>query len=198
MSTFFRDYLYIPLGGNRVSKVRWIFNVFVVWFATGLWHGASWNFVLWGLYFGLLLVLEKIWLGRILSKFKVLPHIWTMFLVIFGWVIFTQETMTGLGQYIKAMFGGYGMLGTGAISAVTLLQRADFNTVFIIAFVAAIVFSTPIAKMLQKKAEEDAVIVPEQVLPKGLTYDVILLVLLFLCTVQLASGAYNPFIYFRF
>ena len=198
MSTFFRDYLYIPLGGNRVSKVRWIFNVFVVWFATGLWHGASWNFVLWGLYFGLLLVLEKICLGRILSKLKVLPHIWTMFLVVFGWVIFTQETMTGLGQYIKAMFGGYGLLGADAVSAVTLLQRAEVNTIFFVVFAAAIIFSTPVAKNFQQRCIADARIIPEQALSKGLAFDVILLVVLLLSVIQLALGAYNPFIYFRF
>ena len=198
MSTFFRDYLYIPLGGNRVSKARWIFNVFVVWFATGLWHGASWNFVLWGLYFGLLLVIEKLWLLPHLNKSKVLSHIWAMLLVVFGWVIFTQETMTGLGQYFKAMFGGYGMLGTGSINAVTLLQRADVNAVFCIAFAAAILFSTPIAKKLQEKAAETAKIIPEQVLTKGVIYDILLFVVLILCTIQLAVGAYNPFIYFRF
>lgn len=198
MSTFFRDYLYIPLGGNRVSKVRWIFNVFVVWFATGLWHGASWNFVLWGLYFGLLLVLEKICLGRLLSKLKILPHIWTMFLVVFGWVIFTQETMTGLGQYIKAMFGGYGLLGADAVSAVTLLQRAEVNTIFFVVFAAAIIFSTPVAKNFQQRCIADARIIPEQALSKGLAFDVILLVVLLLSVIQLALGAYNPFIYFRF
>ena len=198
MSTFFRDYLYIPLGGNRVSKARWIFNVFVVWFATGLWHGASWNFVLWGLYFGLLLVVEKLWLLRYLNKSKVLSHIWAMLLVVFGWVIFTQETMTGLGQYFKAMFGGYGLVGTGSINAVTLLQRADVNAIFFIAFAAAIVFSTPIAKKLQERAAEDAVIIPEQALPKGVIYDIALFAVLILCTIQLAVGAYNPFIYFRF
>lgn len=200
MSTFFRDYIYIPLGGNRVSKPRWIFNVFVVWFATGLWHGASWNFVLWGLYFGLLLVLEKEFLLKHLSKYKVLSHIWTMFLVVFGWVIFTQETLSGLWEYTKALFGGYGILGTGATSAVTLLQNADVNTIFLIALFAAVLFSTPVAKRMDKRKCRlyFSRTGGQEVATGNAFYDVLLFIVLFLCTIQLALGAYNPFIYFRF
>lgn len=200
MSTFFRDYIYIPLGGNRVSKPRWIFNVFVVWFATGLWHGASWNFVLWGLYFGLLLVLEKEFLLKYLSEHKVLSHFWTMFLVIFGWVIFTQETLSGLWEYTKALFGGYGILGTGATSAVTLLQNADVNTIFLIALFAAVLFSTPVAKRMDKKMYRlyFSRTGGQEVATANAFYDVLLFIVLFLCTIQLALGAYNPFIYFRF
>ena len=196
MSTFFRDYLYIPLGGNRVSKGRWIFNIFVVWFATGLWHGASWNFVLWGLYFGLLLVLEKVWILQFVSKHKILSHIWALACIVYGWVIFTQESMAKLWQYTKALFGGFGLLGSGETNAVILLQRADVNVVFVVAFVAAIVFSTPVAKKIQGKCAEKALNAPAKAL--GVVYDVALLILLFLCTIQLAVGAYNPFIYFRF
>lgn len=200
MSTFFRDYLYIPLGGNRVSKQRWILNIFIVWFATGLWHGASWNFVLWGLYFGLLLVLEKVFFLKYLSKSKILSHIWALFFIVYGWVIFTQESLSGLWEYTKALFGGYGALGTGTTNAVTLLQRSDVNMVFIIAFVAAIIFSTPVAKNIYEKCSQKALTVPGKGygLRMGALYDILLLVVLFLCTVQLAVGAYNPFIYFRF
>jgi len=200
MSTFFRDYLYIPLGGNRVSKARWICNIFVVWFATGLWHGASWNFVLWGLYFGLLLVLEKAFALKLLSKSKIISHIWALFFIIYGWVIFTQESLSGLWEYTKAMFGGYGAVGTGTTNAVTLLQRSDVNTVFIIAFIAAIVFSTPIAKKIGERCAEKAGNASGKRLgvSMGVLYDAALLIVLFLCTIQLAVGAYNPFIYFRF
>lgn len=200
MSSFFRDYVYIPLGGNRVSKPRWIFNIFVVWFITGLWHGSSWNFVLWGLYFGVLLVLEKEFLLKIISKSKVFSHIWALFFIIYGWVIFTRESVTDMWEYTKALFGGYGMVGIGDTNAVTLLQRADVNMIFIIAFSAAIVFSTPIAKKIGE-------VVCEKVkktsgsflsLSMGVLYDVVLFIILLLCTVQLALGAYNPFIYFRF
>ena len=200
MSTFFRDYVYIPLGGNRVSGGRWIFNVMVVWFATGLWHGASWNFVLWGLYFGVLLVYEKLIFLPYLSKTKVLSHVWTMFFVVFGWVIFTQESMADLGAYTKALFGGYGVMGAGAVNAVTLLQRADVNAVFLIAFGAAILFSTPIAPKIREKIAQKASAMPGKAFGNamGAVYDVVLLLILFLCTIQLAVGAYNPFIYFRF
>jgi len=196
MSTFFRDYVYIPLGGNRVSKPRWIFNIFVVWFTTGLWHGSSWNFVLWGLYFGLLLVLEKEFLLKIVSKNKIFSHIWALFFIVFGWVIFTQETLTGLWEYIKAMFGAYGGTGIGSTNAVTLLQRAEVNTIFVIMFIAAIVFSTPIAKYIKDKLDAKY----SGTIPTvyGALYDVGLFAILFLCTVQLALGSYNPFIYFRF
>ena len=200
MSTFFRDYVYIPLGGNRVSKPRWIFNVFVVWFATGLWHGASWNFVLWGLYFGLLLVLEKEFLLKYLSKSKVLSHIWTLFLIVFGWVIFTQDTLSGLWEYTKAMFGGYGVIGTGVTNAVTLLQKEEVNTVFVITLFAAVLFSTPVARNMQEKMYQRSFRSSgdRTVAITGALYDVALFVVLFLCSVQLALGAYNPFIYFRF
>ncbi len=196
MSSFFRDYVYIPLGGNRVSKPRWIFNIFVVWFATGLWHGASWNFVLWGLYFGLLLILEKVFFLHRLSGCKVFSHIWALFFVIYGWVIFTQESLSGLWNYTKALFGGYGVYGTGAANAVTLLQRAEVNTIFLVMFVLAIVFSTPVTAKLRaylEKRHGDAI-------PAGYlyAYDAALICVLLLSSVMLALGAYNPFIYFRF
>ncbi len=199
MSTFFRDYVYIPLGGNRVSKPRWIFNIFVVWFTTGLWHGSSWNFVLWGLYFGLLLVLEKEFLLKYISKTKIFSHIWAMFLVVYGWVIFTQESLSGLWEYTKAMFGAYGTIGTGSTNAVILLQRAEVNTIFVVMFIAAIIFSTPIAKKLKESIEtkynEAKIGIPGGYLA---AYDISLFVILFLCTIMLALGSYNPFIYFRF
>jgi len=200
MSTFFRDYVYIPLGGNRVSKPRWIFNIFVVWFATGLWHGSSWNFVLWGLYFGVLLVLEKEFLLKFISKSKVLSHIWALFFIVYGWVIFTRETLSDIWEYTKALFGGYGVFGVGDTNAVTLLQRADVNMIFIIAFIAAVIFSTPIAKKIGYFIHEKLQNVSEGVWQAGagILYDIALFAVLFLCTVQLAVGAYNPFIYFRF
>lgn len=200
MSTFFRDYVYIPLGGNRVSKPRWILNIAIVWFATGLWHGSSWNFVLWGLYFGLLLVLEKEFLLKFISKNKILSHIWALFFIIYGWVIFTQESLSDLWQYTKALFGGYGAIGTGATNAVTLLQQADVDMIFVLAFIAAIVFSMPVARKVKAllAAKLQNVSGKRLTLSVDVLYDVGLILLLFLCTIQLALGAYNPFIYFRF
>ncbi|MBQ2826108.1 MAG: MBOAT family protein [Clostridia bacterium] len=196
MSTFFRDYIYIPLGGSRVSKPRWLLNIFIVWFATGLWHGASWNFVIWGLYFGLLLVIEKVFLLKLFEHSKVFSHILTLFFVVFGWVIFTQESVGGILEYTKAMFGAYGRFGTGDTNAVLLLQHSDVNTVFLIALAAAVIFSTPIAKKIKEKLTQKGN--GELPTAAAVAYDVAVFAILFLCTVQLALGAYNPFIYFRF
>ncbi|MBR4881349.1 MAG: MBOAT family protein [Clostridia bacterium] len=196
MSTFFRDYIYIPLGGSRVSKPRWLINIFVVWFATGLWHGASWNFVIWGLYFGLLLVLEKAFMLKLFEHSKVFSHILTLLFVIYGWVIFTQESVGGILEYTKAMFGAYGRYGTGDTNAILLLQHSDVNTVFLIALGAAVLFSTPVARVIKEKLVAKG----NGQLPTAaaVAYDVAVFAVLFLCTIQLALGAYNPFIYFRF
>ena len=106
LSTWFKEYLYIPLGGNRCSKGRWVFNLFVVWAATGIWHGASWNYVIWGLYFFVLLLVEKLWLGRLLEKLpRVIQHIYTLFFVLVSWAIFALENFEQLGAYLKVMFG---------------------------------------------------------------------------------------------
>ena len=105
LSTFFRDYLYIPLGGNRVSKFRWIFNLFVVWSLTGLWHGDSWNFILWGLYFALLLIIENLFLQKLLNKLPVIiQHIYAKFFIIISFVIFNNENMKDLFNSLYNMF----------------------------------------------------------------------------------------------
>ncbi|MBQ4290837.1 MAG: MBOAT family protein [Clostridia bacterium] len=202
MSSFFRDYIYIPMGGSRVSRPRWILNIFVVWFLTGLWHGASWNFVLWGLYFGFLLVLEKLVFRKWLEKGKILPHVWSLFFIVYGWVIFTQETLGGLWEYTKALFGGYGFLGTAQNNAVILLQRADVNTVFFLMFAAAVLFSMPFSGWLKRKLRlepaGDQPVPATRALVCGILLDTGLILILLLCTVQLVQGSYNPFIYFRF
>ena len=106
LSTWFREYLYIPLGGNRCSKGRWVLNLFLTWAATGIWHGASWNFLLWGLYFFLLLLLEKLLWGRALAKLPGgVQHIYTLVLVVISWAIFAIEDFGQLGGYLKVMFG---------------------------------------------------------------------------------------------
>lgn len=190
MSTFFRDYVYIPLGGSRVTMTKWLRNILIVWFLTGLWHGTAWNFVLWGLYFGIILILEKLFILKYISKTKVFCHIYSLFIIVYGWVIFTRESMTEIWEYTKAMFGSYGLNGIGSVNAVTLLQRADVNSVFFILLAAAVLFSMPVVNKLKEKIDIKA--------PAGYTYDFVIILLLFLCTVQLALGSYNPFIYFRF
>ena len=137
-----------------------------------------------------------------LNKLKVISHVWALFFIVYGWVIFTQDTLGGIAEYTKALFGGYGFLGTGSNNAVILLQRADVNTVFLIMLAAAVLFSMPFAGWLKKKllpepTEED-VSSSSRAKVLGYVYDGALIIVLILCTVQLALGAYNPFIYFRF
>ena len=200
MSTFFRDYVYFPLGGSRVKAPRWLFTIFVVWALTGLWHGASWNFVLWGLYFAVILIFEKFVLSPLLERSRVLSRVWTMLAVIIGWVLFNATEENGgiawFGDFISAMFGRFAAQGTVLTPAVTELVYADVGTVFIVALAAAAVFSAPVVPFLKKKVDA---------MPDGhaksavlALADVICIVLLVMCTSELAIGSYNPFIYFRF
>jgi alginate O-acetyltransferase complex protein AlgI len=123
LSSFFRDYVYIPLGGNRVPKARWIFNIFVVWFLTGLWHGASWNFILWGLYFGILLVIEKMFLSNFLERIpSVFRWLYTFVIVVFSWVIFRMETVPGILNIFRAMFGANGFTRITPFFQLNVLQ----------------------------------------------------------------------------
>lgn len=176
LSVWFKDYVYIPLGGNRVSKKRHIFNLFLVWFLTGLWHGASWNFVIWGLYFFVLLILEK----YLFSKIKIpnfLAHIITLFLIIISWVIFAFDDLNVLTTYLGKMFVNKSIVDNSTIF---------FLKNYIILFIVAIICSTPIIKKLK---------------PKKYFKPLIVVVYLFLFTITIASlvsDSYNPFLYFRF
>ena len=191
LSTFFRDYVYIPLGGNRVSLPRWILNMGIVWLLTGLWHGASWNFVLWGIYYFVLLIAEKLISKKIKLNIPVLGNIGTLLFVVLGWVFFRAEDISFAGGWIAALFGGFGISGTGQMSLPILLQQCDVDTVFIITFIAAIILCTPVAKKLTAPHGE-------KTKPINIVSDIICLVLFLLCIANLASDSYNPFIYFRF
>ena len=181
LSTFFRDYLYIPLGGNRVPEARWYLNLFLVWFATGLWHGASWNFVLWGLYYGALLVLEKKVLGKWLAKLPpVAGFCYTALITLFGWVIFYHTDFAGVGRTFAALFG----FGGGE----TLLSLGVFS--YLPVLIPAAVFATPLPKKLYDRAREGMV---------GTIFcDLLLMGLFVLSVASLTSDTFNPFIYFRF
>ncbi len=189
MSSFFRDYVYIPLGGSRCSTFKWIRNIAIVWFLTGLWHGAEWNFVLWGLYFAVILLAEKFFLGKLLEKLPVINRLYSLLLIVYGWVIFRSSGIAQIGEFTKAMFGGYGLLGNGTRNVLTLLSQAEVGTVSVIAFAVGIIASTPILPKLKEKCRG-------KVLP--ILADVSLFVLAFLCIAELALGSYNPFIYFKF
>ena len=183
LGSWFREYLYIPLGGNRVSRPRLLLNLMIVWAATGIWHGANWTFLLWGLYYGVLLVLEKLVWGKGLEKLPaVLRHIYTMTLVILGWVLFDLDTLGQVGAYSKAMLG---LSGAGLADGRALYQLASYLPTLAILAAA----STPLAAELWKMLPERAA---KTVLP------VLLLLGLFFSTAYLVDATYNPFLYFRF
>ena len=184
LSTWFREYVYIPLGGNRRGLARQILNIFVVWLLTGLWHGASWNFVLWGLYFGVLLMLEKLFLLRALERVPAwVRHVYALFFIVLGWGIFYFTDFTAMGAYLSSLFtvGSSGLLSTHA--------RA-----WVIGFLpwlaVCAVASTPLgarlaARMACRRGFEMLRLAA-------------LIALFVLCVAALASQSYNPFIYFRF
>lgn len=187
LGSWFRDYVYIPLGGNRVSKARHLFNIFVVWMLTGMWHGAAWNFIVWGLYFAIILMVEKLWLLKHLKKSKVLNHIYVIILIIISFVIFDAASMKDAFSYIGAMFGAgdYPFISTEFV-----YYLRSYGVVLLI----GIIGSTPLPKLVTKKIDES------RVGGKIMTIlaPVALCVLLAVCTACLVDGSYNPFLYFRF
>lgn len=187
LGSWFRDYVYIPLGGNRVKRSRWLFNIFVVWFLTGFWHGAEWNFVIWGLYFGVLLTLEKFFWLKFVEKRKVLSHVYTLFFVAISFMIFAAGNLTQAVSLVSGMFGGKGM---PLSSAEFIYQLRNYGSVLIIAIFGA----TPIPKkcvaLLFEKCRAKFVLDIAEML--------LLLILLVVSTAYLADGSFNPFLYFRF
>ncbi|MBO5098954.1 MAG: MBOAT family protein [Clostridia bacterium] len=184
LGSWFRDYVYIPMGGNRVSKPRMLFNIFTVWFLTGFWHGAEWNFIVWGLYFGVLLTLEKFFYLKHLEKHKALGHIYVLFLVAVSFMIFNAGNLNLAFEYVKGMFGGNKL---PLVSAEFIYQLKNYGFVLLIGAIGA----TPLPKKLA-----------ERLLPENSTGDILetafLIVLLVISTAFLADGSFNPFLYFRF
>ncbi|MCX7714558.1 MAG: MBOAT family protein [Clostridia bacterium] len=186
LSTFFKDYVYIPLGGNRVSKTKWIRNILIVWTLTGLWHGASWNFVLWGIYYGIILLLEKLLFLEYIKKLpKTFQHIYAMLIVIIGWAIFRVTSVSEILLLIKALFGGYGLNPAG-----DYIYAEVFQAKYIAALVCGAIFSMPVARLVYKKLNEST-------LGRGVSV-AIMVVLMLLSVVNLLAGSFNPFIYFQF
>ena len=188
LSSFFRDYVYIPLGGNRVSRGRWIFNLLIVWSLTGLWHGDSWNFILWGLYFALLLIIENLFLQNILSKLPALiQHIYAKFFIIISFVIFNNENIKDLWSSLYNMFNFKG-----------LDLYNDFSTYYLKSYTVLLIVSmigaTPILKNIIQKINKN--VTGQKVIS---TINPILnIVLLVVVTAYLIDGSFNPFLYFRF
>lgn len=186
LGSWFKEYLYIPLGGSRVSNLKRYRNLFIVWFLTGFWHGASWNFIIWGLYFGLFVTLEKIFLLKWLeNKPNFLGHIYTLGVVIVGWVFFEFDSLLRGFAYLQIMFG---------ISSYQLIDDKASYYLYTNAFllVALAVCSTPMLKNLVASWQERVKLVHNVALP------VIYSLLLFFCTAYLVNLSYNPFLYFRF
>ena len=188
LSTWFREYVYIPLGGNRCTPSRHILNLLIVWMLTGLWHGAQWNFMFWGLYYGVILILEKyLWGSKIEKLPSAVQHIYAFVLVLFGWVFFFSPTLGYAGQYLKVMFG---------IGAKGIFDKQGFFMIFTnwLLIVIAILASAPRGYKLLKKitgcwqSEEERAIVTCAVY----------IAMFLLCIAFLVTETYNPFLYFRF
>ncbi len=185
MGTWFRDYVYIPLGGNRRGLAVQLRNIAVVWLLTGFWHGASWNYVLWGVYFGALLIAEKFFLLEKLKKVPLVGHFYTVFCILISWVLFSFEDMAKGAAYFKAMFG----FGAGLCNSTALYELASYLPLLGICAVAA----TPLAARLYRKLNEKcASAVMTLADASGIACGMLL------STTYLISGSYNPFLYFRF
>ena len=186
LSSWFRDYVYIPLGGNRVSKIKWLRNILLVWMLTGLWHGASWNFIFWGLYYGILLIIEKIFLSKLIEKLPgFIQHIYSLLLVIIGWIIFRIETIDQIFIVLKNMF---------TYHHTDVLNNIVFNTDIFAAIpfiFIGLICSLPILPKL-KKLEKNHTI------SYNFFANAACSILFIISIAFLVKSTYNPFIYFRF
>ena len=186
LSSWFRDYVYIPLGGNRVSKLKWIRNLFIVWFLTGFWHGANWNFIIWGLYFGTLLVIEKLILGKLLEKTKIIKYIYTSIIIIISFLIFSVESVPEILTSLKNMF---------FITDIpfTSLETNYYLRSYLVLLIISIIGATPLFKIIIGKLKETKLKIVIDILEP-----IYLISLLLLCTAFLIDASFNPFLYFRF
>jgi alginate O-acetyltransferase complex protein AlgI len=180
LGSWFRDYVYIPLGGNRVSKVRWILNIMIVWSLTGLWHGASWNFVIWGIFYGLILITERLFTGKLLEKHPFIARVYSLLLIMLDWIIFRSNDLESLMVYVRSLFN---LRSIGGISALF-----SYNIPQYLAFVLlGLLGCTPLLAKLKKAFEK-----------YDHLFDIGLTVILIVCLIFIISDSYSPFIYFRF
>lgn len=176
LGQWFKQYVYIPLGGNRLGRARTYFNLFIVWFLTGLWHGASYNFILWGLYFFILICIEKNGLLNLLNKHKLISHIYTIFFILVGWVLFAVIDLNKIINFLKKMF-----IFNAGNEWIYYLRN------YIITYNIAIIFSTSFLKKIYNKFVKSNIV------------DTIILITIFLLSIAyLVDSSYNPFLYFRF
>ena len=182
LSSWFKDYVYLPLGGNRVNKIKWFRNIFIVWFLTGLWHGANWNFIIWGLYFGILLFLEKIFIGKFIEKLpKFISRFYVLFIVMINFIIFSIEDSSKFFNIIQGLFG---LNDNPLISLESIYYLKSYLVILII----GIIGSSPIPKILFNKNNKFI----------NILEPLFLLVILILSTSYIINSSYNPFLYFRF
>ena len=180
LGAWFRDYVYNPLGGSKVGNIRMYLNLLIVWILTGLWHGAEWKFVIWGLYFAVLLVIEKKFMLKYLENAKIMNHIYVMISIIISFVIFDATSMDQAFGYIREMFGR----GTApVISAEAVYYLKSYTVVLLTAIIGA----TPFPKKMAERIKYSSYMEPT-----------VLLVLLVVVTSYLIDGSFNPFLYFRF
>lgn len=189
LGTWFRDYIYIPLGGNRVSPLRHIINILIVWTLTGFWHGANWTFMAWGFYFGVLLIIEKLFLLKLLKKIpSVFSHVYTVLLVTISWVIFRCESLSDAMTYITRMFS-FDSISTDRF----LYLVSQYKLELIVALIASIPLSKAI-KALVNKLKNDRIKTFLLNYPVGLFAAITFVVSI----LYLINSTFNPFIYFRF
>ena len=182
LGSWFRDYVYIPMGGNRVGRGRWVINILTVWMLTGLWHGAAWNFVLWGLLFAVLLLIEK-WVPALQKLPGFLRHGYVLLLVCISFVLFNGESLAQVGQDLGGMFG---LQGLPMVTGQTLYYLKSYSLLFILGIIGA----TPVVKKLALRASQTT---------GGAVLELILLAaMLLVCTAYLVDGSFSPFLYFRF
>jgi len=185
LSSFFRDYVYIPLGGNRVSKLKWIRNILIVWVLTGLWHGAAWNFIIWGIYFAVILLIEKLFLQKILDKLpKVIRWIYSFILINIGWIIFRAENMDLLIYIFK------NIIIFDINNLYDFLSKNYHLVNYLIFIILGFILSFPVYLKINIKLKNNKMYL--------FFKDIILMFILIFCICMLISNSYNPFIYFRF
>lgn len=182
LGSWFRDYVYIPMGGNRVKKSRWVLNILTVWLLTGLWHGAAWNFVLWGLLFAGMLLLEK-WIPSLGKLPKVLKHLYVLLIVCISFVLFNAQSLSQAGSDLMGMFG-FGSLPL--VTGHTLYYLRSFAVLF----AAGVIGATPLVKRVAEKFTNTRI--------GSVLEPIVLAAILLLCTAYLVDGSFSPFLYFRF
>lgn len=187
LGTWFRDYVYIPLGGNRKGGKRQVLNICIVWLLTGFWHGANWNFIVWGLYFAVLLIIEKFWFLKRINSRKGLNHIYVLFFVMVSFVIFDSESVATIKSSLAGMFS-FGTLPL--FSAESIYYLESYGVILLIAFLGATDIPT---RWYRKIAEKKPVGKME-----GIAEPFVVIFLLLLVTAYLVDGSFNPFLYFRF